>query len=293
MRAIYRPLLYPLLLAVALATSAQARGLKMEQFSSEEQEQVAELANTEIRADLNKNLYTRMYEAAATNEDPPLSAETRAVMARGAYMLINGYLSPVGIHISEYSFTQKVEQILNKVAAMGLYPHAFTVGNIGHLKFGVGAAAGVEFNFYIEKGDLKLASYSIVGGQLGAAAKASDQFYFALCYGSCTGGEASGMYIGADFSADFGIGVDAYVEFGLDFTDAIKSWFRGKSYSMKDLYDSRVVYVGFGFDIGIGVGLSGNVLYYSEMFDKTLAHLGGKSSFDPKLLTQYDLKKYR
>ncbi|MBS1958704.1 MAG: hypothetical protein JST80_04450 [Bdellovibrionales bacterium] len=289
-------LLPPLTPSARAARTVSTTGrsfVRVSDMAAKEQEALKEFANTAIRKDLSENLYARMQEADASTDEPAMSSETRAVMARGAYNIISSYMAPMGVQVNEYDFLRKVGKMLNRVAELGLFPHAFTIGNIGRIQVGVGVATGAEFNFYVEKGVLRLTGYSILGGQLGLATKASEQFYFALCYGDCTGVEGEGLYVGADVSFDVGLGADAYIEFGVDFTDAVKAWFHHKKYTLKELYDTHAFYVGLGFDTGIGVGLSGNALAYSTMFDVALLNLNGKTTFNPSVMAKYDLRKVR
>lgn len=251
----------------------------------------------EVKADLEANALARAYEASESIEDPPMTAETRKVLSKGAYLMVASALAPHGVYISEHAFTSKIEKILNKMASYGLYPHALTVGYMGRYQAVAGMSLGTQFNFFIDRGELKMSSYTMLGGQLGTAAQAKVQFYAALCFGACYGGEAAGWYVGADVSASLFAGMDVFFEFGIDMTDAFKVAFlpasrAPKDFSLKDLYHAHAVYAGVGFDIGVGGGFTFDVIHYTLDFEKTLARPGNNiQSLDPSVMTQVQLKR--
>ena len=45
-------------------------------------------------------------------------------------------------------------------------------------------------------------------------------------------------------------------------------------------YETKAIYVGFGYDIGVGAGISGNILYYDLDDDRTLVSKGQMVSED-------------
>jgi hypothetical protein len=250
-----------------------------------------------VKADLQENTLARVYEAASHSDDPPMTAETRKVLSKGAYLMVASALSVHGIYLSEYAFTSKIEKLLDGMASLGLYPHALTVGYMGRYQAGIGMSLGTQFNFFIDKGELRMSSYSMFGGQIGAAAQAKVQFYAALCFGACYGGDAAGWYVGADASASLGAGVDGFFEFGVDTTDAFKQAFtpasklEDHSYSIRDFYDAHAVYAGVGFDIGVGGGWTFDVIHYRLDFEKSLSKTDGNpQNIDPAVMTQFKLK---
>jgi hypothetical protein len=165
------------------------------------------------------------------------------------------------------------------MASMGLYPQAFTVGYMARYQVGIGGSVGTQFNLYIDEGELKLASYSMFGVQAGTAVQTKLQFYAALCFGSCFGGDPNGWYVGSDVSAGLGAGIDGFLEFGIDFTDMIKATWKGERYTLKDMWESKAVYAGVGFDIGVGAGWSVDVFHYREDFEKTLTRVDAQGNW--------------
>jgi hypothetical protein len=274
-----------------MSTAVQARTLGIDEMSSTEMARAQRLAETVVKQDLAENTLARVYEAAGNTDEPPLSAETRQVLAKGAYMIIASNLAARGIYISEHAFTKKVGTILERMASLGLFPHAFTVGYMARYQVGLGMSLGSQFNFYIENGELKLSSYSLYGMQAGAAAQAKIQFYAALCFGACFGGDPNGWYVGTDVSASIGAGIDGFLEFGIDFTDMLKATVSGEGYSMKDMWESKAVYAGVGFDVGVGGGWSLDVFHYRMDFEKVLARPGNSpKNINPRTMTQYQLR---
>lgn len=270
-------------LALVIAPSVQARTLRFEEMSSKQRAQAQELVNTLIKEDVARNKMARLYEAAAAGDQPPMTPETREKIAKGAYMIVASAMASYGVYISESTFTQSVKGILDWTAARGLFPQAFTVGYMARYQVGVGGSVGTQFNFYVDKGELKVASYTLYGLQAGIAEQTKIQFYSALCFGACYGGDPTGFYVGTDFSGAIGLGLDVFLEVGIDFTDAIHAAFNGEKYTLQDLYDSRVVYVGAGFDIGQGGGWSVDGFYYSMDFEKALSSTSE--------MTQYQLRR--
>lgn len=280
-----------LITQLAGAAPATARTLRLDEMSSSEAAAAKRFAETVIRQDLAQNTMARMYEAAGSTKEPPMTAATRDKLAKGAYMLIASHLASQGVHLSERAFTQKVGKMLERMASFGLFPHAFTVGYMARYQVVGGMSLGSQFNFYLDNGELKLSSYTIYGGQVGTAAQAKIQFYAALCFGSCFGGDPNGWYVGTDVSASIGAGIDGFLEFGIDFTDMLHATLNGESYSLKDAWESKAVYAGVGFDIGVGGGWSLDVFHYRQDFEKTLSRPGSGRNINPRDMTQYQLRR--
>lgn len=253
------------------AMPAQAGTLRLAQMSSTEYAAAQRLAETAVRQDLAENTLARMYEAAASTKEPPMTAETRDRLTRGAYLLLSGHLAMQGIHVSERQFRAQIGTLLERMAAFGLFPHAFTVGYMARYQIVGGMSLGTQFNFYLDHGDLKMSSYTIYGGQVGTAAQAKIQFYASLCFGSCFGGDPNGWYVGTDVSGSIGAGIDGFLEFGIDFTDMLKATINGERYTLKDAWESKAVYAGVGFDLGVGGGWSLDVFHYRQDFEKILS----------------------
>jgi hypothetical protein len=276
-----------------LGEGAFARPLSRESMSAAELALAEELLQTDVQAELQNNTMKYLYEAAANSEDPPMSAETRRVLAKGAYRVMSSALAVHGIFISEYAFTAKVGKMLDRMASWGLFPQAFTVGYMARYQAGVGGSIGTQFNFYVEKGELKLSSYSMYGVQAGAAAQAKIQFYAGACFGSCFGGEPNGWYVGTDVSASIGAGIDGFLEFGIDFTDALHAITHGEKYTLQDMWESKAVYAGVGFDVGVGGGWALDIFHYRMDFSTTLWKESPEQNIqdiNPHIMTQYQLR---
>ena len=268
-----------LLALLGISRVAQAGVLNLSELTSEQRAQVEHIAQTEIRDDLEKNIVQRAHEADQAFLDKaligdPLTPETQAVMLKGIYLTLQTNLASKGLNLDEKTFNEKIGKILNYSSKLGVFPRAFTVGYMGRVQAGVGVSGGTQFNFYFDHGKFKVSSYSIYGAQAGVAEMMKIEFYASVCFGTCFGGDGEGLYLGLDGYAGAGVGVNFFVEGGIDLTDMVKHTFSGKPYSTKDLYKAKAIYIGAGFDIGEGIGVSGNLFYYNEDFDKVLANPG-------------------
>jgi len=237
--------------------------------------------STEVRADLSANLEENLIRVSKENGggDPtwggllmgdPMSPETREVISRGLYQVLASALNQKGIYLSQAKFDSVVGKILEYSTRMGIFPSALTVGYMGRLQAAVGGSAGSQFNVYFDHGKLQASEYSIYGAHVGFAEMTKIQFYVSFCFGTCFGGDASGWYVGLDACGSAGLGGDFFAEGGIDVTDLIKYTMLGLPYSVKDLYQSKAIYLGMGFDVGQGAGISGDVFYYTHDFDVLL-----------------------
>jgi len=258
-------------------------------LSAKELDQVKEVIATEVRADLSAHLDESLLEVAKTNGggDPtwggllmgdPMSAETRDLVARGLYQVLFSSLSQKGIYLSEAKFNSAVAKVLDYSTRLGIYPSALTVGYMGRIQAAVGGSAGSQFNVYFDQGKLRASEYSIYGAHVGFAEMTKIQFYISFCFGTCFGGDAAGWYVGLDGCGSAGLGADFFAEGGIDVTDLIKYSMLGLPYSAKDLYKSKAIYLGMGFDVGQGAGVSGDVFYYTHDFDLMLLDAQQKPS---------------
>ncbi len=256
-------------------------------LNSKDLERVREVISTEIRADLSEHLEENLLKLGKENGggDPtfggllmgdPMSPETRDVIAGGLYQVLFSAMREKGIYLSEARFKSAVGKVLEYSTRLGIYPSALTVGYMGRLQAGIGGSAGSQFNVYFDHGKLKSSVYSIYGAHAGFAEMTKIQFYISFCFGTCFGGDASGWYVGLDACGSAGIGGDFFIEGGIDVTDMIKYTMLGLPYSVKDLYQSKAIYLGMGFDVGQGAGVSGDVFYYTHDFDLLLMDAGKK-----------------
>lgn len=228
----------------------------------------------EIAEDLQNNFSQKISQVVEeSDEEPVLSAKDQKVMLKALYAGVSGPLSLAGIHISEQGFYSKVGKLLVKSAEMGVLPSAISIGFFNRADLIVGRTRGTEMNFYLEEGKLKVSSYDLKTLQVGLSASLEIGYYVALCFGACTGGDANGTYIGLDADVIFGVGANIYVEVGVDTTDYYKAKKLGESYSVSELYEAKAVYIGAGFEVGIGAGISMAFTEYQMLSDKVLIDL--------------------
>jgi hypothetical protein len=271
-------------LLLSVSTSSFAGVLNRSELTSQESAEVDSFVQNEVRADLTANFEERVAEVSQKAQDnpllmgEPLSPETRALLGDAVYRILFAHLANKGVYLAHKDFDSKVGKALNYVSKLGFFPRAFTVGYMARYQRGIGGSYGTQFNFYIDQGKLKMSSYTVLGVQAGYQAgkptlMTKIEFYAAFCFGACVGGDAVGYYLGLDGYAGESVGGGAFIEAGLDVTDYFKYKKLGKSYSFKDLYQAKAIYVGFGYDLGFGAGISANALYYSQDYEKTLGDL--------------------
>ena len=212
----------------------------------------------ELSEDIQNNFADKLSDASLSNHSnhASLSAKDQKAMFKALYAGIEGPLSLVGVRISEQSFYSKFGNLLVKGAQFGAMPSAITIGWFSRADLVVGKSYGTEMNFYLEKGKLKVSTYDLNTLNIGLTANVSVGYYLALCYGSCTGGDVNGSYIGVDADVVFGAGANIYIEVGVDTTDFYQARKIGQSYKMSELYKTKVVYLGVGVDIGVGASYS-------------------------------------
>ena len=218
-----------------------------------------------------------------------MTPETQAVMLRGIYLVLKSSLTQYGIPFDEATFNHNIGRILAFSSKLGVFPRAITVGYTARVQAGIGGSFGTQFNFYFEKGKLKIASYTMLGASAGIAEMVKLEFYAGLCFGNaCVGGDPVGYYVGLDGYAGLGLGGDFFAEMGVDLQDMMKASLLGTQYSIKDIYTAKIFYIGFGIDVGEGAGVSGNLYRYSEDFEKTLAD--PSKGIDPSVISNLRLK---
>jgi hypothetical protein len=269
--------------ALSVTVPSRATALDRSALSLSERVELDHFIDTEVRADLNANFETRIADVSKMAENAllmgePMTPETRAVLTDGVYRVLFAALAKQGHYLSRHDFNVNVGKSLDFISRLGFFPRAFTVGYMGRFQRGIGGSAGTQFNFYFEHGKLKMSSYTVLGVQAGYQGKIPStmqkiELYAAFCFGSCVGGSAVGYYLGVDGYASVGAGGGAFIEAGLDVTDFYQYRNAGKNYSIKDLYQAKAIYVGFGFDIGFGAGVAVNAFKYSMDYEKTIGDL--------------------
>ena len=265
-----------------LSVPAFASVIPMQALTPAERNQVNHLIKTDIRQDMQKNFHQVVSDIKDVATGEPMDLESQAVLIKGMYESIRLNVEPYGLRINEAAFTHKLNQVLSWSTKYGLSPSALTIGAMGHAQYIVGAGAGMEFTFYLEKGNLKVASYRMFGLELGVKETLNMEFYAALCFGNCSGGAKEGAYIGLDGMAAAGLGGSFYINVQLDVTDLIMAAIKGKKYSVKELYQSRAINAGFAFDVGEGLGLTGSIFYYQEVREDILVPKG-------RMITEQDV----
>ena len=235
----------------------------------------------EIVNDLTQNFSERLQATSSSDSlvtdtqdaSPAISARDQRVMLKALYAGVQAPLALAGIQIDEDGFNRYMARILLASAKFGVLPSAITFGYYGRIQLGIGATEGAEFNFYLEQGKLKVSSYDLKAINFGIEAMAKVGFYLALCFGSCTGGDVNGTYLGMDADVIFGAGASVFVEAGIDTTDLLKSRKTGDKYTLADLYNTKAFYIGTGMDVGIGMGASGMFQNYHMTSDVVIADL--------------------
>jgi hypothetical protein len=282
-----------LMVAIMLFQSSAQASLQAANLSLNQLKAVKQFIATDVKADLEATWPEQLQEVSqsAGGGDPtwggllmgdPMSEQTQDQLAKGVYLLIASSLAEKGVYLSEANFRKKIKSVLEISSRMGVFPSAITAGYMSRLQAGVGGSAGSQFNIYFDKGELKASEYSIYGGHLGFAEMTKVQFYVSFCFGTCFGGDASGWYLGLDGTGAAVMGADLFIEGGVDITDLMKASRAGTKYSIRDLYKSKAIYIGFGFDLGQGAGISGDVFYYTHDFDMSL--LKANQTFTPKAI---------
>ena len=267
--------------------------LSTQSLSAERMQRARDFVDFEVRADLAKNLDERIAEVtdkaaekALIEKEPAMSRETQAVILKGAFLALQ---SQTPFRISEVDFNRGMAKILDFLAEHHTFPQAITIGVLQRVTVGegitVGGNIGVEANFYLQKGKLMMTNYQLIGAQGGVGtATAITEFYAGLCFGSCYGGDPNGWYVGFDGNIAGGLGVGFFLEVGLDVSDYFDSFIHSKPYTMKDMYEAAAVYIGFGFEEGIGGGFSGNLYRYTQIGKDTVLSNPGQM-LKPKMIS--------
>lgn len=275
---------------VSRAANASSR---MAEMSSAERAKLQSFIANDVRADMKDNFLERVLgPIKRLGSHETMSPETQAVIIKGIYKSIDSSIQKVNEGLAKSGskarvqrpslaeIEAKVGEVLRWSSYYGVFPTAFTAGVMGRAQFGVGANMGYQANFYFDQGEFKMSTYWMGGLQGGLEAQAKVQFYVAFCFGACFGGDGEGFYVGLDGMFGLGAGAGFFIEGGIDLTDMALSSFSREKMSIKDLYSTKAIYVGFGYDAGIGAGISSNLLYYDLDVQKTLVPRGKMISED-------------
>ena len=155
-----------------------------------------------------------------------------------------------------------------RIAEMSIYPTALSVGVLARCQKGVGVCGGMQTNIGIENNAIKYSVYDMYGITAGMAEQYKIEFFVAACFGDCLSYSASGAFASWETGASIGVGASTFVEVGTDLSD----WFglTQDPPSLKKLLEYGTVYLGFGYNIGVGVGTSGTLYYYRHLYDETI-----------------------
>lgn len=262
-----------------------------------DQQYISDSVKARISQDLADNFAERMNDVMISSEeeeDPILKPKDQKVIMKALYAGIAGPLSLSGIYITEKSFYQKVGKLLDAGAKYGAIPAAITVGFFRRADLIVGKTRGVEMNFYLDDGKLRVSTYDLNTLNVGLSANLKVGYYVALCFGACTGGDAQGTYIGVDADVVFGVGANIYIEVGVDTTDYRKAKIAGQDFKMSEFYEAKAVYIGAGIDIGFGGGVSFGFTDYNMTSDNEIIDLYSimnRPDFSTKVKNAFDRDK--
>jgi len=196
----------------------------------------------------------------ASDSQNYLSARDMRVVTKAIYAGLEFPLALAGIQMDEQKFDRKVGKILLSAEKYGVMPSAITIGYYDRAQFIVGKTFGVESNFYLSDGKLRVSTYDLKAVNAGATLMFKAGFYIALCFGSCTGGPIDGTFVGSD--ADLaGLGADLFIEVGTDTTELMEAVKNNRPYSFEELMAQKAFFIGTGFDMGLGEGIS---VYYQK-----------------------------
>ena len=281
-----------LLSGLSLAPSAQAmvsKKLSSLSLSAARFARAKDFVNTQVRADVAQNLNARIAEVAdkaLIAKEPAMSRETQTVILKGAFLSLK---AAAPFEVSEVDFNRGMAKVLDFLAEHDTFPQAITIGILQRYTVGegfvAGGSVGMEANFYLQKGKLMMTNYTLIGAQAGVGlSTAMSEYYAALCFGSCYGGDPNGWYLGFDGNIAGGLGAGFFFEVGVDVSDYFDSFVSNKSYTLKDMYDARAIYVGFGLELGVGGGFAGNLYRYNQIGkDTVLANPGAR--LKPKMIS--------
>lgn len=278
---------------------AATMGSRLQQMNAVERAKFETFVQNDVKTDLGKNFLDRVVAPIRKLSKPnAMSPETQAVLVSGIYSSILSSITTANAQLaktkakyrvpvpSKETIEKKIAEVLRWSASYGLFPTAFTAGVMGRAQLGAGANVGYQANFYFDQGDFKMSTYWMGGLQSGPEAQAKVQFYIAFCFGECFGGGSDGLYVGIDGMTGAGMGAGFFIEGGLDVTDLALSSFSREKYEIKELFSTKVIYAGFGLDVGVGAGISSNLLYYNLQNEKVLV---------PKnnVVTESEIAKFR
>lgn len=138
-----------------------------------------------------------------------------------------------------------------------LLPDAIAIGFMGRCQAGVGICLADQINVGIVGGRIHLSHLRVVGGEFGEQVAANFEVYFAVCYGECNDEEAAGWFVGVDSTATLGLGVNGFMDYGMDWSEITSEK------SFEEILQTSVFYAGVGLTTGAGAGVSLGILRYS------------------------------
>jgi hypothetical protein len=273
------------LVTPTLAFAMVGEKLDLSSISDAETAEVKSFINNEVREDLKVNFQAKIQELAKQSSatDEPMSDNTKKVLLRGAYLALSARSA---VPINEEYFNRSVGKVLDWARFQGLLPHAITIGVLARKTFGEGYTAGfnlgAEMNLYLQDGKVIMTNYALKGGQMGVGSTTSDvEYYAALCFGSCFGGDPGGWYMGVDANLTVGAGAGFFAELGIDVSAVYRGLFKDKKFTTSDLYQASTLYFGFGIDVGVGADSALGLYRYDQIgLDHVLANPGQALSDD-------------
>ena len=169
------------------------------------------------------------------------------------------------VSFDKNSFDKQIETLRKKHGNVN--PDAIAIGLMFKCQDIVGVCVASQANFGYVNNKLHVSVYGIGGASLGLAETLKVEAYVALCYGDCLGGLGQGIYVGADAGITIGQGFAAFIEVGTDLTEII---FGNTNVDLTDLWDYKTVYIGVAYNVGAGMGVSGVIYYYTNLWNKDI-----------------------
>jgi hypothetical protein len=140
-----------------------------------------------------------------------------------------------------------------------LMPDAITIGGMARCQAVLGGCYAVQANFTFKQGKMYVSLYELYGVSVGLAEMTKIELYVSACYGGCIDDNAEGYFLGADAMAALGAGSGIFMDVGVDITELVTAL------NPHNILKYRTVYIGYGFDIGEGAGVSVGVYYYRNV----------------------------
>lgn len=151
-----------------------------------------------------------------------------------------------------------------------IMPDAITIGGMARCQDVIGGCYALQANFTVRNGKVYVSMYELYGVTVGLAAMTKIEVYVSACYGGCIDDNAQGYFMGADAMAALGAGGGVFMDVGADVTDLLAI-----INNPINLWKARTIYIGYGFDIGEGAGVSVGMYYYRNIANFYLDILKG------------------